>query len=216
MARSDPSPARSTHRGPLAGVAVSAATEDHDDLPLREVAQGCESGPQRGFGMREVDERDNVFGLSHDLEPSRQRLASGHTRPNRVVRDVQSLRTRDGGEQVLLIEAADQRALELDRPPRSRHDAAGTLKVRHDTLHRHRAASTEPEHAGKLRGESCAVRVFDVHRSSALVAEEIEEPPLGPEVGLEVAVVVEMILGEVGEDPQVVLPSFDAPLLQRV
>ena len=123
---------RGAHQGPLRPVAIAAGPEHADHAAARGGARAAQHRLDAGRGVRVVDDHgERLVGID-GLEAAGRRRDGRGARDDRVVGQVGEQRERDRAEQVLDVEAAPQRALDLERSARGldleRDAAAGRAR----------------------------------------------------------------------------------------
>jgi hypothetical protein len=201
---------RLAHAWPLRRVAVAAAAE-HDVHPLlpRELTGRRQRLGDAIGGVRVVDRDQERLARVDELEAPRHRLGRLQALGDELGLDAQLRGDRRGRDRVHEVEPADE-------PRRHAHAAPGERRAGRRDRHRAGVAGHVPD-GRDLRGvaQQPTVRVVEAH-DRAVGATRLEEHGLGVEVGLHGAVVVEVVLAEVGEAGDREPRAVDAVLDQRV
>ena len=208
------------HDRALAGVALAAGAEDHDEPAVGQRAQCCQGGGD-GVGLvRVVDDDGEVLPLVDPLEPAGHATALGH-RPGDVG-EVEPRRGagREGGQRVGHVEVAGQRAAGLDPYAARAGDHEGGPGRRHlDVLGPPVGVAARGreglERDAAALEQASAVLVVGVHETADAPLGG-EQRRLGLEVVLDVGVEVEVVAAQVGEDRHVEDDAVDATLHERV
>ncbi len=209
------------HERPLGAVAVAPAAEDGDDAPGGEPPHGLEQVLERVVGVRVVHEDGEVLAGEDALHAAGD---SGERRDpalHRVLRQAEGEPRPEGGEGVLDVEGADERGLHVeDAEGRPRAEARPLERQPHVLGEEVRPRVPEgegPDRPPARARELGGALVVEVQHGVAVVAQEpLEEHPLRREVGVHVAVVVEVVAGEVREDGDPELEAVDALEGERV
>ena len=194
------------HQRALAAVAVAAAAEDRDHAARPQLAHGLEQVLERVVGVGVVDDHREVLAGVHALQPARhaaqrreaaRRPLSGATPRARAAPSAASrfctLKRPSSGVRTSKtptgVRGPEARAL----PARARSPSAREVGGALDGVGPHAAAGG----AGELGGP-VVVGVDD--GVSVLPQQRVEQDALGGEVAVHVAVEVEVVAGQVGED----------------
>ena len=188
------------HDRALGAVAVAAAAEDDREAPVvrRQLARRSQ-GLVEGVGLVGVVDQDGerLAGVD-ELEPPRHRRHAGEAQGDLGRRQAGHHGRGGRAEGVADVETAGERQGDGHPPPvelragRRQAQRAGVAE----------RVAVQPHVAGglDLAGQALAPGVVDADHRVAGVAEG-EQARLGAEVRLHRPVVVEVVLGQVGEDP---------------
>ena len=186
---------RGAHERALGVVAVAARAEHAQQAPARERARRRQHGRDAAGRVRVVDDHAEVLARLDRLEAARRGARDRHRALDRAERHVQQQRQRDRAEHVVDVEAPAQARLEREAPCGVRTKSSVRSGAQLERLAAHVGGlGVDPE--AELGIEPCAVGVVGVDRAREA---PVEERRLGREVGLEVAVEVEVVLREVRE-----------------
>ena len=217
------------HDRALAAVAVAVGAVDQHEPARRDRAHRLERERERVGRVGVVDEaqRPAVAALDDALHAPRDRVRA----PDRVDRGVQrharGVREHDGQGGVRDVDQARQRAVRLvhaavgpaQREPRA-HAVEAHVGVDHDPVgtRAHRAARARRDALDRdrrLLGEALTPHVVDDHDAATRLLGR-EQPRLGAEVPLHVAVEVEVVALQVREADDVEPRAEHAPQGERV
>ena len=213
------------HQGPLAPVAVAARAE-HDDQPPHHVrTQRLERGFQRVGRMGVIHENRRAIraatGQLHPPAHAGQTGQDGKHRLRVLARRDHEPRRR---QHVHRLKGPDQRQARLHRLalPAEQDILPGLVQPAPGDLQpRILGVLRDPDHLDPARGTGIAhtgpVTVVEVDHRHAILGQQLgEEPQLGGEIALHVAVVIEVILREVGEGRRRKVDTIHPPLVQPV
>ena len=185
-----------------------------------QLAQGLEEVLQGVVGVGVVHDHREVLARLHPLEAAGH-PGQGGDAAERVFRPHPEREGRaQGGQDVLHVEAADEEGLDREAARGGARDEARAPEVELDVLGPEVGVALEgigehppPGHLPEL----VAPRVVEVeHRVAVLAQVGVEEQALGREVGVHVAVEIEVVAGEVGEDRDLEAAPEDALQAQGV
>ena len=212
MGSSASSPASRPISGRLPGSRSPPQPKTSATLRPREAAERAQRRLQGGGGVGVVHvDRRLVAPARRRPVPSTRSIrpgtgaAGGDPRRHRRVGESERLGRRRRGQQVIQVVGAEQRRREGQLAARCGEDATDPRLVDLGAGHRHRGPRrvAGEGHRGhrrrQLGGQAGAVGVVEVDRRPAGRLEHPEQPPLGGEVVVEVAVEVEVVAGQVGE-----------------
>ena len=217
---------RFRHLRPLAAVPLAAAAEHAPEVSLAQWLERGQRAVQGIGGMGVVHDDQWPRSASEPLHSARDRLGAAQPPEHGVEPMPVQARDRDGCQQVVRVEAAEEtrrhRSIapgryDLQRePPPFPGDAAPDGRQRD----RRRRCISERQcdgfDAGRNRAEQVpAERIVDVDRC-VRETRHLEQRRLGTRVGIHVRVVVEVIATEVGEYRGVDVDRLDAALVERV
>jgi hypothetical protein len=170
------------------------------------------------WGMRVVHHHPEGLATVHAIQPSRRAGEPGQGRQQLLQGKARLGDGGEGGQKVVDIEPAQERALDipfaLGRAQMELCSGGTELERRHSIIGILVDAKTaEVRRARPFLQEPAAKGIVSVHQG---VCRLEEEAALGLEVGFHIPVVVQVILGEVREDPDFEHGAMDSRQAERM
>ncbi len=218
------------HHPAFLDVAQPGRSEDGDDACIRHLPARFERPAQRIRRVREVDDGREGLAEVDALEPARHPLQRGDAGAGSLRVDAQRAgRRRKRGEDIRDHETPDERRAHLGEraegcADREGHAAGreGRINSREVGANRPVLAVAEVTHIGDAFEEGVGIVVGVEHRAlgdaglAGGQGQAGEQPGLGVTIGLVAPVVVEMLVGDVGDHADVELAGVRAALRPTV
>ena len=216
------------HLRSLAAVAIPAAAEHTDQLALGEGPAGVEGTVQAIGGVGVIHQHRRLSGGTiarpaggDPLHPARHTTKTGQPLQQHRQGKPQLQQAAHRLQLIHQVEAAQQGRAERPRPHRTHQDAADAIGTEHQLLHAQfsgaaRLEGTAPALGTEPFGQAHAPGIIHIHHGGGIRLQQrrLEQLGLGLEIGLHRGVVIEVVLGEVGENRPGELAATDALLVQ--
>ena len=212
------------HQRPLSPVSIAAAAEEAVEPLGSERAHGFERARERVGGVRVVDENLEGLPFVHGLETPRDGLHGREAVGDRLGRRSRGVGGRECGQRVRYVERAAKAEGDRDRPVGIPNPESRACRIQPDVRGRHLrpAAGAESERRTVGMGPHPAPRRIVLIRHAGHFLRVVaaiggtEELRFRVSVRFHVAVKVQMVLRQVGEDSDVECHAIGPILLQRV